>query len=233
MTNPLPTTFFTFIFQLSTFILLLVSCTTAAPTPTPPPTSPAQPTPAGRTILAFGNSLTEGLGVERNMAYPAQLERKLQAEGYNYTVINGGISGETSSSALSRVEWMLNTQPTIVIVETGGNDALRGVDLTLTEQNIDQIVSQFEDSGVIVVLAGLQIIQNLGENYITQFKEMYPRLAEKHPNVVFIPFFLEGVAADPELNQADFIHPTAEGYTVVVDHIYPYVVEAIEQAEEK
>lgn len=221
-------------FLLLLLLLFPAACTTAAPELTPTliataaPTQPAVSSYDGR-ILAFGNSLTEGMGVEPDHAYPAQLQRKLQADGYNYEVINGGISGETSSAALSRVDWMLNTNPDIVIIETGGNDGLRGIDLELTEDNIDQIVGRFAETDAIVILAGLQIIQNLGDEYITQFAEMYPRIAQKYPDVIFIPFFLEGVAADPALNQPDFIHPTAEGYRVVVDHIYPFVLEAIER----
>lgn len=215
----------------------LAACTTAAPEPTPTSTLTAAPLQAitptydGR-ILAFGDSLTEGMGVELDKAYPAQLERKLQADGYNYEVINGGISGETSSAALSRVDWMLNTNPDIVIIEIGGNDGLRGIDLDLTEQNIDQIVGRFAETDTIIVFAGLQIIQNLGEDYTTQFAEMYPRIAANYPDAIFIPFILEGVAADPELNQLDFVHPTAEGYTVMVDHIYPFILEAIERHQQ-
>lgn len=183
-------------------------------------------------ILAFGDSLTEGFGVDPQESYPAQLERKLKADGYDARVINGGISGETSTSALARVDWMLNTQPDIVIVETGANDALRGVDLELTRQNIDEITRRFMDGGAVVVIAGLQIIQNLGQDYTTGFAEIYPAVAEKHGSIL-IPFVLEGVAANPELNQADFIHPTAEGYAVMVEHIYPYILEAIRAAQEE
>jgi acyl-CoA thioesterase I len=192
------------------------------------PTTPAPPT-----ILAFGDSLTAGLGVDEEMAYPAQLEQKLQSAGYNYRVINGGISGETSTAALNRLDWMLQTNPDIVIIETGGNDALRGIDLTLTEANISEMVRRFQAEDVIVVLAGLQIIQNLGDDYTNQFAAMYPRIAAEYPDVIFIPFFLEGVAANPDLNQADFIHPTAEGYTVIVEHIFPFIVEAINRHQEK
>ena len=127
---------------------------------------------------------------------------------------------------------MLNTEPDIVIVETGGNDALRGVDLELTRENLDEIVGRFSDSGAIVVVAGLQIIQNLGEEYTTEFAAIYPSVAEKH-NAILIPFVLEGVAADPELNQPDFIHPNAKGYAVMADHIYDYVLQAIELAEDQ
>lgn len=178
------------------------------------------------TILALGDSLTAGYGVDQEDSYPAQLERKLHAGGYPVKVINAGIGGETSSAALSRVEWMLQTEPDIVIVETGGNDALRGIDLTITRANIAEIVRQFDESGVVVIIGGMQIIQNLGSEYTDEFGSIYPEVAEEF-GVALIPFMLEGIAADPDLNQADFIHPTAEGYTVMVDHIYPYVVEAI------
>jgi acyl-CoA thioesterase-1 len=189
-------------------------------------TSSPEFTQPSLTILAFGDSLTAGYGVDPSDSYPAQLGRKLQADGYPVEVINGGISGETSSAALSRVEWMLETEPDIVIVETGGNDALRGVDLTITRANIAAIVRQFDESGAVVVIAGLQIIQNLGSEYTDEFGSIYPEVAEQY-GVALIPFMLEGLAADPELNQTDFIHPNAEGYAVMVDHIYPYIVEAI------
>ncbi len=218
--------------QLWLWLVVLLGLVGCARQPTSQPTNtPTQPAPPDYdgTILAFGDSLTAGLGVEESEAYPAQLERKLQEAGYNYRVINGGISGETSTAALNRLDWMLQTNPDIVIIETGGNDALRGVDLSLTEQNIERIVARFAEQDVIIVFAGLQIIQNLGEDYINQFAEMYPRIAAQHPDAIFIPFFLEGVAADPELNQADFIHPTAVGYSVIVDHIFPFIEEAIER----
>ena len=208
-------------------IWILSACTAAVATtqksPTPSSNATSQPE---ITILAFGDSLTEGLGVDAEDNYPAQLQRKLQSDGYNATVINGGISGETSTSALARVDWMLKTQPDIVIVETGANDALRGVDLELTKGNIDEITRKFTESGAVVVVAGLQIIQNLGQEYTDDFADIYPAVAEKY-NAILIPFVLEGVAANPDLNQADFIHPNAEGYTVMVDHIYPFILEAI------
>ncbi len=127
---------------------------------------------------------------------------------------------------------MLNTEPDIVIVETGANDALRGVDLELTRKNIDEITRRFTDSGVVVVIAGLQIIQNLGQDYTIEFAEIYPAVAEKHGSIL-IPFVLEGVAANPDLNQPDFIHPTAEGYAVMVEHIYPFILEAVRATEKE
>lgn len=223
-------------FILMILLILLTACgaqeaeqpSEEAPAPAEEPTEAEElPSSSEGTILAFGDSLTEGFGVEENEAYPALLEARLRADGYEYEVINAGNSGETSSGALSRMEWTLSLKPDIVIVEIGGNDGLRGVDPALTKENISQIVSQFKENGAIVVLAGMQIIQNLGEAYTSQFANNYPELAAEH-DVILIPFFLEGVAGVPELNQPDVIHPTAEGYQIVVETIYPYILEAIE-----
>ena len=177
-------------------------------------------------IVAMGDSLTEGYRVDEAQAYPARLEHKLQQNNHNYTVINAGISGETTSSALSRVNWILTLKPDIVILESGPNDAFRGVDLALTQRNLDAIITKFKAQNIKVILAGLQISQNLGVDYVRQFAAMYPTLATKH-NLTLIPFFLENVATIRELNQADGIHPTAEGYEIVVENIYPYVIEEI------
>ena len=218
-----------------TLLLTLSGCGGGTDTPTPEPQSaqpdsPAQDAPL--VIIAMGNSLTEGLGVDLDDAYPAQLKRKLQADGYNVSVINAGVSGETSSGALSRVDWVLTLQPDIVILETGPNDGLRGIDPALTEQNLDDLVKTFQENDVAVVLAGLQIVQNMGEAYTAQFRAIYPRVAEQY-GVIRIPFFLEGVGGNPALNQADSIHPTVEGYAVVVETVYPYVVVAINQLHEQ
>ncbi len=180
----------------------------------------------------MGDSLTEGLGVDTADAYPAQLERKLRANGYDVTVVNAGVSGETSSGALSRVDWVLRQRPDIVILATGGNDGLRGVEPSVTEGNIDQIVQKMQDSGAVVVLAGMEMVQNMGTQFTSDFRAIYPQIAERH-NLILMPFLLEGVAANPELNQPDTIHPTAEGYTIVVDNLYPYVVQAIERVQNK
>ena len=215
-------------------LVLLLAGGCGAGEPTPMPTQvPATATPAahkGILIVAMGDSLTEGLGVDAADAYPAQLERKLRAGGYDVTVVNAGVSGETSSGARSRVDWVLRQQPDIVILATGGNDGLRGVEPALTEKNIDQIVQRIQDSGAVVVLGGMEMVQNMGTQYTGDFRAIYPEIAKRH-NLVLMPFFLEGVAGHPELNQADTIHPTAEGYKIVVDNLYPFVVQAIGQVQ--
>jgi acyl-CoA thioesterase-1 len=182
------------------------------------------------TIVAVGDSLTEGMGVEPEEAYPAQLERKLLDAGYSVTVINAGSSGETSSGLLSRVDWVLRLEPDIVILATGGNDGLRGIEPQVTAENIDALIERFRASGAVVVLAGMEMVQNMGREYTDAFRAIYPAAAEAH-DVPFIPFLLEGVAADPSLNQPDFIHPTGQGYAVVAETVYPYIVQAIEQVQ--
>jgi acyl-CoA thioesterase I len=178
-------------------------------------------------IAAVGDSLTEGLGVAEEFAYPALLEKKLLDAGYRYRVINAGISGETSSAALARIKWILTLKPDIVILVIGANDGFRGIDPELIKTNILTIIRTLKENNVTVLLGSMQMAENLGKEYLSTFENIYP-LAAREEKVGLIPSFLNGVAANPKLNQADGIHPTAEGYRVVVDHIFPYVIEAIE-----
>jgi acyl-CoA thioesterase-1 len=178
------------------------------------------------TIVCMGDSLTEGLGGQESSAYPARLEDLLRQAGLRWRVVNAGISGETSSGALSRTDWVMTLDPDIVILETGANDGLRGIDPGLMEKNIDAIVGKFRDRDVTVVLAGMKMLQNLGPEYTREFEAVYTRVAGRH-GLIFIPFFLEGVAADPPLNQEDGIHPNADGYRVVAETVLPYAERAI------
>jgi acyl-CoA thioesterase-1 len=184
------------------------------------------------TILAVGDSLTEGLGVREDQAYPALLERELKAHGFGYRVINAGVSGETSSGTLSRIQWILRLKPDIVILVTGANDGLRGLDPGLTRANLENIVRRLKAHDVVVVMGGMRMVQNLGDQYTRAFARIYPAVAVDQ-NVILIPFFLEAVAGDPEMNQPDGIHPTAEGYRRIVEHIYPYIEEAIRISRQK
>jgi acyl-CoA thioesterase-1 len=193
----------------------------------PPPERRSAPVVDG-TIVAVGDSLTAGYGVAQDLAYPARLEKKLASDGLRYRVINAGISGETSSGALSRINWILTLKPDIVILETGANDGLRGVDPALTKRNIQEIIRLLQASNVTVILAGMQMVQNLGREYTEAFRRIYPEAA-KASGVRLIPFFLNGVAGDPALNQADGIHPTGEGYRTVAETVYPYVTAAIRE----
>lgn len=180
------------------------------------------------TIVAMGDSLTAGLGVNEEDAYPARLERKLSAAGYRWRVINAGISGETSSGALSRVLWVLKLKPDIVILETGANDGLRGTNPQLTRKNIEETVRILKENHVVVVLAGMRMVTNLGRKFTEEFYSNYAAISKKY-DLVLIPFFLAGVAGDPALNQSDGIHPTADGYRIVTETVYPYVQKEIER----
>ncbi len=184
-----------------------------------------------KTIVAVGDSLTAGYGLDQSESYPALLEKKLQAAGYDYRVVNGGVSGETSSGTLSRMEWILTLKPDIVILETGANDGLRGIDTQIVEKNIREILQLLEKRDVVVLLAGMKMVWNLGPDYVGKFNGLYPKLAEEF-DVLFFPFFLEGVATQSRLNLNDGIHPNAEGYEIITENIYPYVVQAIERRED-
>ncbi len=183
------------------------------------------------TIIAVGDSLTAGLGLDEDNAYPALLRKKLLEDGYRFNVINAGISGETSSGTLSRMKWVLAQDPDIVILETGANDGLRGIKTELIKHNISEAVQMLKESNVEVILAGMQMLQNLGAVYTGAFAKNYPEIAREQ-GVLLVPFFLNGVAGDPSLNQEDTIHPTKEGYKIIVKTVYPYVLQAIKTINE-
>lgn len=169
-------------------------------------------------IVAFGDSLTAGLGVAADEAYPAQLQRRLDELHLRYRVINAGVSGDTTAGGLRRVSWILNGKPAIVILELGANDGLRGLSLEQTRHNLEQIIERLQSAGVTVVLAGMKLPPNYGPDYTAGFEAIYPALAQRY-RLPLIPFFLEGVAASATLNQADGIHPTKEGYRIVAEQV--------------
>ncbi len=170
-------------------------------------------------IIAFGDSLTAGLGVSPEQAYPEQLADLLRQEGLPFEVINAGVSGDTSAGGLRRVDWILKSCPTVVILELGANDGLRGQPLQETFANLQGIIERLQAEGVIVVLAGMRLPLNYGEEYTRQFSQLYDRLANDY-DLALIPFFLEGVATHRHLNQGDGIHPTGEGYSIVVRNVW-------------
>lgn len=177
------------------------------------------------TIVAMGDSLTEGLGVPRNESYPAILESRLKG----VQVHNSGLSGETSSGALNRVEWVMRLEPDIVIVVTGANDAMRGIELNLTRENIEKIISYFRSRDVEVILGGLEMYENLGPEYVQEFESMYDEIAQEN-DVYYIESFLGRVGGNDSLNQDDRIHPTYEGYQIIVDeNVLPVVREVLSQ----
>ena len=173
-------------------------------------------------IVAFGDSLTAGFGVTPEDSYPARLQAKLRAEGFAYRVVNAGSSGDTTAGGLRRVDWALKNKPEVVIVALGANDAMRGQDLGSVRANLDAIVARFQKAGARVLVAGMEVPPNYGARYATDFRRLYRDVALKR-KAAFMPFLLDGVAGNPKLNQPDGIHPTADGYRVVVDHLWPYV----------
>jgi acyl-CoA thioesterase-1 len=185
-------------------------------------------TDIGPSIIAFGNSLTAGLGVPQDQSYPAHLQRKLDATGYAYRVVNAGVSGDTTAGGVRRVSWSLNSKPTIVILELGGNDGLRGLSLEETKANLERIIQQFQQASVTVVLAGMKLPPNYGQDYTAGFEALYQALAKQY-HLTLIPFFLDGVAASSSLNQADGIHPTGEGYRRIVEKVFPTLEPLLER----
>ena len=171
-------------------------------------------------LLVLGDSLSAGYGLQPADSFPAQLEEALHQAGYDVRVINAGVSGDTTAGGLSRLAWALSDKPHVVLLELGGNDALRGLPPAETYANLDAILARLEDHAISVVLAGMQAPRNLGEDYTTAFDAIYPRLASEYA-LAFYPFFLEGVALDPALNQADGIHPNAAGVREIVRRILP------------
>ncbi|WP_299154055.1 arylesterase [uncultured Christiangramia sp.] len=174
-----------------------------------------------KTILFFGDSITAGYGLETDEAFPNLIQQRLDSLGYDYTVINAGLSGETTAGGLNRIDWVLKQNVEIFVLELGANDGLRGVPLAETRSNLNKIVDyvQEKNSETKIILAGMQIPPNLGADYTTEFRELYPELAEKE-NIYLIPFILDGVAGDPELNQQDGIHPTAEAQPILVENTW-------------
>jgi acyl-CoA thioesterase-1 len=194
----------------------------ARPGTKPPPPSNAAPRPEEHVLVAFGDSLTAGLGISPEESYPARLQEKLLLSGYRYRVVNAGVSGDTTAGGVRRVEWVLKSKPDIVILELGANDGLRGLNLVETRANLEQIIRRLLAGGASVVLAGMKLPPNYGADYTKAFQAMYAELA-KQQGIALIPFFLDGVATQTALNQADGIHPTGQGYAVIVNGLWPVV----------
>lgn len=174
-----------------------------------------------KTILFFGDSLTAGYGLDTEEAFPALIQNKLDSLGLNYTAINSGLSGETTSGGLNRLDWVLNQKIDVFVLELGANDGLRGIPLKETRSNLQQMIDlvKTKNENTKIILAGMQIPPNLGLDYTTEFKTMFPQLAEKN-NVDLIPFLLEGVAGNPDLNIEDGIHPNVAGQKIVRENVW-------------
>lgn len=173
-------------------------------------------------ILAFGDSLTAGFGLPEGDAFPVRLQAKLASDGHAVEILNGGVSGDTSAGGLARLDWALADKPDLVLVEFGANDALRGTDPKVTAANLDRILARIIAAGSKILLVGMKAPANWGRQYQDEFDALYPALAAKY-HVPLYPFFLEGVAMDATLNQADGLHPNPRGVAIIVDRIAPYV----------
>lgn len=179
-------------------------------------------------IVALGDSLTAGLGVGADEAYPALLEARLRREGFAYRVVNAGVSGDTSAGGLRRIDWALRLSPAVVIVALGANDGLRGQPPEALRDNLTRIVERARAAGARVLLAGMRVPPNYGEDYARAFAGVYPAVA-RATGVPLAPFLLDGVAGDPRLNQADGIHPTVEGQRRIAERLWPYVKPLLEK----
>lgn len=209
----------------------------AKPEPPSTSTAAANATPAAATmpastqprIVALGDSLTAGLGLAPDQAYPALLQARLKSAGLDYEVINAGVSGDTSAGGLERLEWALQGNVKILIVALGGNDALRGLPADALAANLSQIIERARARQIRVVLAGMEAPPNYGRDYIVSFHKVFPALAEKY-HVAFVPFLLQNVAGLVELNQADGIHPTPAGARIVADNVWAVLKPLAEDA---
>ncbi|HSI01860.1 MAG TPA: arylesterase [Reyranella sp.] len=180
-------------------------------------------------LAILGDSLAAGFGVKPAEAFPARLEIALKAQGRNVTVLNHGVSGDTTAGGLDRLDWMLADKPDIVLVELGGNDALRGTDPAATEKNLAAIVEKLKAAGVQVWLAGMYAPRNFGSEYVIAFDGLYRRIADKYQLPLY-PFILDGVAQDPALVLADGLHPNPKGAQIVADKLLPFVTKNLDDA---
>ena len=215
---------------LSAFILISCSGKKTEDIQNQPPVAEekAEPKSDQKIILFFGNSLTAGYGIEQDLAFPGLIQHRLDSLGKDYKVINGGLSGETTAGGVSRLDWFLEDKPDIFVLELGGNDGLRGIELSETKKNlgiiIDKVQEKYPDTKII--LAGMQIPPNMGPEYSKRFAEIYPEVAHEQ-NVSLIPFLLQDVGGIKELNLPDGIHPTEEGHKIVLETVWEYLKEEV------
>lgn len=186
----------------------------------------ATPTVANRAassrprIVFLGDSLTAGYGLDKNQSVPSLIQSHLEQEGYPYEVVNAGVSGDTSAGGLSRLDWSLDGDVKILVLELGANDGLRGLPVDALKQNLEIIIARARDRGITVMLTGMEAPPNYGPAYTASFRKVYRDLAREHPEVIFVPFYLQGVAGIPSLNIADGIHPNPEGARIVEHNLW-------------
>ncbi|GAB3642860.1 arylesterase [Spirosoma arcticum] len=191
--------------------------------------TPLPPASTKKTVLFFGNSLAAGYGVEPSQAFPALIGEKIDSAGLNYTVVNAGLSGETTAGGKSRIGWVLRQPVAVFVLELGGNDGLRGLPLSATRQNLQAIMDTVRRKSpqATIVLAGMQIPPNLGTDYTREFRELFKELADKN-KAILIPFLLESVGGVPKLNQSDGIHPNPAGHKIVAETVWGVIRPVLE-----
>ena len=218
-------------------LLFMVACgnqeAKKAEEPTKSETSTAKinvPESDTKVIVFYGNSLTAGYGLDTQEAFPALIQQKLDSLHFGYTVVNSGLSGETTTGGKNRLDWVLNQKIDVFVLELGANDGLRGIPLNETRKNLQDIIDavKLKNPDTQIILAGMQIPPNMGKSYTTEFRSIYPALAEKN-NTLLIPFLLENVAGIPNLNQADGIHPTKEGQRIVANNVWAVLQDVIKE----
>lgn len=177
-----------------------------------------------RTIVFFGNSLTAGYGLEPDQAFPAVIQNKIHSLKLQYKVVNAGVSGETSAGGAGRIDWILKQRVDVFMLELGGNDGLRGIPAAETKKNLQLIIDHVKTKypGAKILLAGMQMVPNMGQTYTTDFRQLFPQLAKQN-NIVLIPFLLQGVGGYEKLNQSDGMHPNIEGAKIVADNVWKYL----------
>ncbi len=193
----------------------------------------AAPRTTGRPrLVVLGDSLTAGLGLDPSQAYPALLQQRIDASSLEYEVVNAGVSGDTTAGALRRLDWALEGDVRVLVVALGGNDGLRGLPVDEMKRNLTAIVEQARRRGADVILAGMEAPPNFGAPYTADFRRVFSDLAKEH-HLVLMPFLLDGVAGMPLLNQADGIHPTAEGARLIAEHVWPILEPVLERASRR
>ncbi|WP_373517530.1 arylesterase [Pricia sp.] len=224
-------------FRYILLVLMLVSCgdtpkkeADTEPSKTSDAVTQAAEKSEEKIILFFGNSLTAGYGLDTEEAFPALIQDRLDSLDLNYTAINSGLSGETTSAGLNRLDWVLNQKVDIFVLELGANDGLRGIPIKETRKNLQAIIDlvREKNADTQIVLAGMQIPPNMGQKYAGDFRQLFPELAEMN-DIKLIPFLLEGVAGNPDLNQDDGIHPTSEGQLIVRDNVWDVLEDIIQE----
>ncbi len=173
-------------------------------------------------VLAFGDSLTAGFGVDEEYSFPSRLQVKIDKENLDYKVVNAGISGDTTAGGVARINWLMKHKPKIVILALGANDGLRGLSIDEMRSNLETMITTFHEHNAQVLFAGMKALPNYGEDYAKKFESVFPELAKKY-NLVYLPFLLEGVAGVREHTRPDGLHPTASGYKIVADLVWQYL----------